>query len=56
MFAINFRTYSNSGKYEEDSFENSEYKVLDTLPYVYGIFRSDKISLNDVKKLKYVTL
>lgn len=56
MFAINFRAYSNSGKYEEDSFENSEYKVLDTSPYVYGIFRSDKISLNDVKKLKYVTL
>ena len=41
MFAINFRAYSIDGKYEEDSFENSGYKVIDTSPYVYGILRNE---------------
>ncbi len=41
MFAINFRAYSGDGKYEEDSFENSGYKVIDTSPYVYGILRNE---------------
>ena len=41
MFAINFRTYSGDGKYEEDSFENSGYKIIDTSPYVYGILRNN---------------